>query len=113
MDTQTMKPDSRYSQRLAQLEPHWKRGLGLIPAKRHPSTPTTLRERIELLWRAQGRPFDTALMRWDVNRLFAEWFERTAERILSDRYPIEHTHLRMAEDREASMDPRRGRRAYR
>ena len=90
---------NRYSERLKQLWGTWKRSLA-IPGKKRKGTADRLRETIAFLWRRQGREFDATIARWDLDRLYAEYFERQAEAILAERWPSEYTPLRLDEDRE-------------
>ena len=76
-----------YSEELAKINPQWKRELFTIPAAKDIDAPERLRERIYHLWDGLGRGAPIALEDWSLSRLYAEFFERSAEFMLSSYHP--------------------------
>lgn len=82
-----------WSDALDRRENRWRARLK-IPKKANKGTPAILRHRLRALWDKLGRPEPAGLMDWNVNRLFAVWFEASAERIMQREYPDDWQRLK-------------------
>lgn len=69
-----------FSRELSRLNPAWKKNLS-IP-RRGSGTSVVLMERLRGLWKALQIETPLGYECWSLNRLYAEWFERTAEYII-------------------------------